>query len=110
MDKDKIIFTCITIIIIAFIILIDIICTTGCQSTTRPIDRTEQQLIREFAKFEESFESIDKRIERSQTIASTISDEIERAIYLFRQYDDAIREMRAEFDRYVHKAQEETTN
>lgn len=97
-DKDSIYFACTVVIIIAFIAIINFI-FAGCQSTTGQLTESEKQLISDFARFEESFGAIEQRIDSAQELAGNISNEATRALYLFEQYDSAVREYREEIDR-----------
>lgn len=101
MDKDKIIFTCITIIIIAFIILIDIICTTGCQSTTTNIDdRNGRAAISTIARLEEQISQLDRELETITTGAESLETDISRFGREFTTYVRYVQRMRAIIEEY----------
>ena len=100
MDKDKIIFTCITIIIIAFIIFIDIICTTGCQSTANIDDRNGRAAISTIARLEEQISQLDRELETITTGAESLETDISRFGREFTTYVRYVQRMRAIIEEY----------
>lgn len=87
------------IISIISIITFCIICS-GCPTTRYIVDDSSRAVIREFAELEAEFRNVEQRIERAQEIGTNIEDEIDRTIYLFRQYDSIVFDMLSEIDRY----------